>query len=81
LGKITKGYDAVARNNLLSIKFESPSLQDITAHDLFKTVLVDSFERNLEYEITGIQKDTANTFAWVVAIIPNQAAKVKENYI
>jgi hypothetical protein len=63
LGKVAKGYDAVARNNLLSIKFESPNLQEVTAHELFMTVLADSFERNLEYEITGVQKGIANTFA------------------
>jgi hypothetical protein len=56
LGKVAKGYDAVARNNLLSFKFESLNLQDITAPNMFKTVLEDSFERNLEYEITGVQK-------------------------
>ena len=44
-------------------------------------MLEDSFERNLEYEVTGVQKDTNNTFAWVVATTPNQVAKIKEHYI
>jgi hypothetical protein len=81
LGKIAKGYDAVARNNLLSVQLGSPNLQGTTAHDLYKAVLVDSFERNLEYEITGVQKGTDNSFAWVVAATPNQAAKIKEHNI
>jgi hypothetical protein len=81
LGKVAKGYDAVARNNLLSVKFENPNLQGITAHDLYKLVLKDSFERNLEYEVTGVQKGTNNTFAWVVATTPNQATKIKEHCI
>jgi hypothetical protein len=81
LGKIAKGYDAVARNNLLSVKFENPNLQGITAHDLYKLVLEDNFERNLEYEVTGVQKGTTNTFAWVAAATPNQAAKIKEHCI
>jgi hypothetical protein len=81
LGKIAKGYDAMAKNNLLSVKFESPNLQDITATNMFKVVLKDSFERNLEYEITGVQKGTANTYAWIVAATPNQATKIKENRI
>jgi hypothetical protein len=63
LGKVAKGYDAVARNNLLSVKFESLNLQDITAPSMFKAVLDNSFERNLEYEITGVQKGTSNTYA------------------
>lgn len=71
LGKVAKGYDAVARNNLFSVKFENPNLQGITAHDMYKLVLEDSFERNLEYEVTGVQKGTNNTFAWVVATTPN----------
>jgi hypothetical protein len=36
LGKVAKSYDAMARNNLLSVKFEGPIFQDISAHDLFK---------------------------------------------
>jgi hypothetical protein len=63
LGKVAKGYDAMARNNLLSVKFESPNLQDISAHDLFKLILEDNFKKNLEYEITGVQKGTANAYA------------------
>jgi hypothetical protein len=81
MGKLAKGFDTVARNNLLSIKFESPILQDITAQNLFQTVLLDNFERNLEYEVIGVQKGTTNTYAWVVTTTPNQAAKVKEHYI
>jgi hypothetical protein len=81
LGKVAKGYDAMARNNLLSVKFEEPILQDILAHDLFKQILEDSFKRNLNYEIIGVQKGTANTYAWVVATTPNQAGKIRENYI
>jgi hypothetical protein len=71
LGKVAKGYDAIARNNLLFVKFESPNLQDYTAQNLFKSMLMDSFDRNLEYEIIGVQKGTANSFAWVVVATPN----------
>ena len=78
---VAKGYDAMARNNLLSIKFESPNFQGTTAHDMYKASLKDNFEKNLEYEITGIQKGTINSFAWVVVATPNQAAKIKEHHI
>jgi hypothetical protein len=66
---------------MLSVKFEGPNLQDITAYDLFKSTLEDSFDMNLEYEITGVQKGRVNTYAWIVAAIANQATKIKENYI
>lgn len=49
--------------------------------ELFKEILEDSFDRNLEYEITGVQKGTANLFAWVVATTPNQATKIRESHI
>jgi hypothetical protein len=81
LGKIAKGYDAVARNNLLSVKFESPNLSGISAHDMYKLVLEDSFDWNVEYEVTGVQKGKINSFAWVVAATPNQATKIKEHHI
>jgi hypothetical protein len=56
LGKVAKGYDAVVRNNLLLVKFESPNLQGTTAHDMYKAILENSFDKNLEYEITRIYK-------------------------
>ena len=71
----------MATNNLLSVKFVNPNLQDITAHDMYKLVLENSFEKNLEYEVTRVQKGTNNTFAWVVATTPNQVAKIKEHCI
>jgi hypothetical protein len=78
LGKVAKGYDAVAKNNLLSVKFASKSLEGVTAHYLFKEVLEDSFERKQEYEITGVQKSAPQDFAWIVAPTPNQTKKIRE---
>ena len=69
------------RNNLLLVIFESPNLQDIIATNIFKAVPKDSFERNLEYEITGVQKGIANMYAWIVAVTSNQATKSKGNRI
>jgi hypothetical protein len=63
---------------LLSIKFTSKSLEGITAYSLFKEVLEDCFERKQEYEITGVQKNASQDFAWIVAPTPNQAKKIKE---
>jgi hypothetical protein len=81
LGKIAKGYDVVVRNNLLLAKFESLNLSGIIAHDMYQSVLKDSFDRNLEYEVTGVQKGKINSFAWIVAATPNQASKIKEHHI
>jgi hypothetical protein len=78
LGKVAKGYDTVAKNNLLSVKFTSKSLEGITAHSLYREVLEDSFFRKQEYEITGVQKSASQDFAWIVAPTPNQAKKIRE---
>ena len=45
---------------------------------MYKPVLEDSFERNLEYEVTRVEKGTTSSFAWVVATTSNQASKIKE---
>jgi hypothetical protein len=78
LGKVAEGYDTIAKNNLLSVKFTNKSLEGITTHSLFKEVLEDSFERKQEYEITGVQKNASQDFAWIVAPTPNQVKKIKE---
>jgi hypothetical protein len=78
LGKVAKGYDAVAKNNLFFVNFASKSLEDVTTHSLFKEVLEDSFERKQEYEIIGVQKGAPLDFAWIVASTPNQTKKIRE---
>jgi hypothetical protein len=78
LGKVAKGYDTVAKNNLFSVKLTSKSLEGVTAHSLYREVLEDSFFRKQEYEITGVQKSASQDFAWIVAPTPNQAKKIRE---
>ena len=40
LGKVAKGYDNLARNNLVSIKINNKRLKGITAHHLFRGALM-----------------------------------------
>ena len=74
--KVCKSYNTVARNNLLSVKISSPSLADVSGHGLFREVLEESFKRKQELEITGVQKNIKETWAWLVAPTPAQAEKI-----
>ena len=76
VGKICKSYNTIARNNMLSVKINSPSLGDVTGHALFKEIVEESFKRGQELEITGVQKNTTETWAWLVAPTPTQAEKI-----
>ena len=76
IGKVCKSYNTVAKNNLLSVKISSPSLSNVTGHSLFQEVLDESFKRGQELEITGVQKNVTETWAWLVAPTPAQAEKI-----
>ena len=76
VGKICKSYNTIAKNNMLSVKINSPSLGNVTGHALFKEIVEESFKRGQELEITGVQKNTTETWAWLVAPTPTQAEKI-----
>ena len=76
VGNICKSYNTIARNNLLSVKINNPSLGNVSGHGLFKEVLEESFKRGQELEITGVQKNVTETWAWLVAPTPAQAEKI-----
>ena len=76
VGKIYKSYNTIAKNNILSVKINSLSLMNVTGHGLFKEVVEESFKRGHELEITGVQKNTLETWAWLVAPTPTQAEKI-----
>ena len=60
---------------MLSVKINSLSLMNVTGHALLKEVVSESFKRGQELEIIGVQKNTAETWAWLVAPTPTQAEK------
>lgn len=81
VGKVCKGYNAVARNNLLSVKIASPSLANVEGYELHPEVLIDGFKRKHDYEITNVQKNPADTWAWLLAPIPKQVEKLVKYYV
>jgi hypothetical protein len=80
-GKICKTYDSLALNNLLSVKITSEGLASKEWFEMFEKIVMESFARGTEYEITNIQKKKENLFAWVVASSPEQALRMKENQL
>ena len=76
VGKACKSYNTVAKNNMLSVKINSLSLMNISGPSLFKEVVEESFKRGHELEITGVQKNLTETWAWLVAPTPTQAEKL-----
>jgi hypothetical protein len=76
IGKVCKSYNTIAKNNLLSVKISSPSLGNVTGHGLYKEFLEENFKKWQELEITGFQKNTIETWAWLVAPTPSQANKI-----
>ena len=81
LGKVCNTWNSVARNNLLSSKVDNPLLQDITSSMLYFDVFVESFRRRHDYEITSVQKNTSETWAWLIVATPKQAKKMEKNKI
>ena len=74
-GKVCKPYDALALNNLLSIKIMSEKLKDKEWYNVFEDIVIERFKRGHEYEVTNVQKKKDFDFAWVVAPSPKQAKK------
>ena len=54
LGKVCKIWDSIARNNFLSYKVDNPLLLNTTSSKLHFEVLMESFKRGHDYEITSV---------------------------
>ena len=76
LGKTCKCYDSIARNTLLSTKIENPKLHLISASELQRDVLIESFRRGYDYEIASVQKVKEETWGWLISTTPTQANRI-----
>ena len=81
IGKVCKGYNAIARNNNLSVLIKSENLKGVKAHDLFKEILESSCIRGHDFEITSVQKGTSQCHAYIVTPTPQQTKKIKLHQI
>ena len=76
LGKTCKCYDSIARNTLLSTKVENPKLHLVSASELHKDVLIESFRRGYDYEIASVQKVKEETWGWLISTTPTLANRI-----
>ena len=74
--KVYKSYNIIARNNTLFVKINNLTLGNVMGHGLYKVVLEEIFKRRHELEITRVQKDTIETWAWLVAPYPAQTKTI-----
>ena len=81
LEKVCKIWDFIARNILLSCKVDNPLLLDTTSSKLYFEVLAENFRRGYDYEVTNVQKNTGETWAWLIAATPKQAEKMEKHKI
>ena len=76
LGKTCKCYDSIARNTLLSTKIENPKLHLVSASELQRDVLTESFRRGYDYEIASVQKVREDTWGWLISTTPIQTNRI-----
>ena len=62
-GKVCKTYDALALNNLLSVKIMSAKLKEKEWYNVFEDIVIEGFKRGHEYEVTNVQKKKDFDFA------------------
>ena len=70
IAKVTKAYDSLAPNNLLTIKFNTDNIRELVAHQLFKAVVEESFKRGQEFELAQVQKTAGETYGWLITTSP-----------
>lgn len=75
LGKFAKDYDTIARQELLSVRFQEKSFKNVPSHAFFKNSLKINFNKRQDYKITHME------FALVVAQIPTQGDKTKQYHV
>ena len=56
VAKVSRGFDNIASNEDLTLKITSKSLSTIPSHKLFEMIVIDSFNRNKDFEITQVLK-------------------------
>lgn len=81
IAKIAKSYDSLASSNLLTVKINTDNIRDLVAHQLYKTVVEESFKRGHEFELAQVQKTTGETYGWLITTSPEQVEKIGRHKI
>ena len=81
IAKVAKSYDSLAPSNLLTIKVNMDNIRDLVAHQLFKTVVEESFKRGHEFELAQVHKAAGESYGWLITTLPEQVEKIGRNKI
>ena len=81
VAKIAKTYDSLAPSNLLTIKINTDNIRDLEAHQLFKTVVEESFKRGHEFELAQVQKTAGEAYGWLITTSPEQVEKISRHKV
>ena len=81
IAKVAKTYDPLAPSNLLTVKINTDNIRELVAHQLFKTVVEESFKRGHEFELAQVQKSAGETFGWLITTSPEQVEKISRHKI
>ena len=54
IAKIAKSYDSLASSNQLTVKINTDNIRDLVAHQLFKTIVEESFKCGQEFELAQV---------------------------
>jgi hypothetical protein len=76
IGKIAKGYAAIAYNDQLTVKIEGVALKDEPAYIIISQIVESSFRHGYELEIAQINKVTTEIKAYLIATTPEQKQKL-----
>lgn len=81
VAKVAKSYDPLAPSNLLTVKIHTDTIRHLESHQLFKSIVEESFRRGHEFEITQVQKNTIEAYGWIVTTSPEQVEKLGRSKI
>ena len=62
---------------MLSVKVTTPSIKGKEWYDLFEEIVENGFRRDLDFEITNMQKMADAEFAWIKAPSSEEAKRIK----
>ena len=81
IAEVAKTNDSLTPSNLLTVKINADNIRELVAHQLFKTVVEESFKHGHEFELAQVQKTTGETYGWLITTSPEQVEKISRHKI
>ena len=74
--KISKSFDNTAPKELLAVQIQGDNLKMMVAHQLMAEMEFTSFHHGQEFEITQVNKNNEDNFAYLTTTSPEQCKKI-----